>query len=263
MRWMDEKGLRFFQFPALAAVAGVWHGIFTRYAVDAEQRMTSMNIGLNNTDSEQRVWENRRRMLASGGGGATAVFARQVHGADVAVWESRPVQDAADRVCPDIVWLGADALITAVNGSTLVIQTADCQGVLLVDPEKRVVANVHSGWRGSIKNVLGRTVAAMTERFECRAEDLLCGIGPSLGPCCAEFINYRQEIPPALWSYRRAGDHFDFWQMSIDQLTGAGVQRQQISVSAMCTRCNPRLFFSYRAEGAHAGRFAALIRLQG
>jgi len=262
MRWIDENGLRFFQFPALAAVAGVWHGIFTRYAVDAEQRRTSLNIGLKNGDPEQRVWENRRRMLTSGGGGAAAVFARQVHGADVAVWERQPVHDS-DCVSGDIGYLGADALITAVPGSTLVIQTADCQSVLLIDPEKRVVANVHSGWRGSIQNVIGRTVAAMTERLGCRAEDLICGIGPSLGPCCAEFIHYRQEIPPALWSYRRAGDHFDFWQMSIDQLTGAGVQRKQISVSAMCTRCNPRLFFSYRAEGARAGRFAALIRLQG
>jgi polyphenol oxidase len=262
MRWMDENGLRFFQFPALAAVAGVWHGIFTRYAVDAEQRRMSLNIGLNNGEPELRVWENRRRMLACGEGGAAAVFARQVHGAEVAVWDGRPVHDA-DGVAGHIGYLGADALITAVPGSTLVIQTADCQSVLLVDPVKRVVANVHSGWRGSIQNVIGHTVAAMAERFECRSEDLICGIGPSLGPCCAEFIHYRQEIPSTLWSYRRAGDHFDFWQMSIDQLTGAGVRRKQISISAMCTRCNPRLFFSYRAEGARAGRFAALIRLQG
>jgi polyphenol oxidase len=260
MRWMDDDGVRYLQFPALAAVAGVWHGIFTRHAIDEEGQGTSLNVGLNNGDPDHRVWANRRRMLAAAGGGI-AVFARQVHGAEVAVWEGARPSD--ERCQGDYVHLAGDALVTRVAGSALVIQTADCQSVLMADPEKRVVANIHAGWRGSIRNVVGRTVRTMADRFQCRPEDLVCGIGPSLGPCCAQFIHYRREIPEPLWSYRRPGDLFDFWRVSVDQLVGAGVPRKRIAVSGMCNRCNPRVFFSYRGEGPQAGRFAAVIRLQG
>lgn len=259
MRWVDNNGLRYLQFPALAAVDGLWHGIFTRRANQGEGTATEVNVGLNNGDCSRRVWANRRRILAAAGG-ATAVYARQVHGADVAVWDGNRPHDA-DRE-QDCVYLSGDALITRETGSALVIQTADCQSVLMVDPTMRVVANVHSGWRGSIANVVGRTVQTMAARFQSRPEDLLCAVGPSLGPCCAEFIHYRHEIPPAYWTYRRPGDRFDFWRISEDQLAAAGVPRRRITLSGMCTRCNPRMFYSYRGEGPRAGRFASVIQLQ-
>ena len=85
----------------------------------------------------------------------------------------------------------ADAMITDVPGMGLMIKQADCQAVILFDPRKNVIANVHCGWRGNVKNILGRVVHLMEQRFHCKAEDLVAAIGPSLGPCCAEFITYR------------------------------------------------------------------------
>jgi copper oxidase (laccase) domain-containing protein len=121
-----------------------------------------------------------------------------------------------------------------------------------------VIANVHCGWRGSVKNILGQTVRVMNKCFQCDSSDLVAGIGPSLGPCCAEFINYRKEIPEIFWCYKSADNHFDFWALSRDQLVGAGVLRENIENSSICTKCNSATFFSYRAE-RQTGRFASVI----
>jgi YfiH family protein len=132
---------------------------------------------------------------------------------------------------------------------------------MLVDPRRKVVANVHVGWRGSINGIIARTLGAMVKRFGCQAHDIVAGIGPSLGPCCAEFVNYKKEIPEKFWSYKDAAHHFDFWAISRDQLVADGVLPENIAISHMCTKCNTELFFSYRAEGT-TGRFAAVIGME-
>jgi hypothetical protein len=141
------------------------------------------------------------------------------------------------------------------------VKVADCQSVFLYDPFLKVVANVHSGWRGSIKNVIGRAVKAMETEMQCLARHIVAGVGPSLGPCCAEFVNYETEIPKEFWKYKDQSDRFDFWSLSRDQLVAAGVLNENIYLSKMCTKCNPTLFFSYRGEG-QTGRFAAVIGLK-
>ena len=125
---------------------------------------------------------------------------------------------------------------------------------------KKVIANVHSGWRGSICNIAGKCVELMAREYGCRPQDILAGISPSLGPCCAEFIHYKTEIPRSFWKYRVKENHFDFWKMSFDQLREAGLRFENIEISDMCTRCNPHLFFSYRHSNT-TGRFAAVIGL--
>ena len=156
--------------------------------------------------------------------------------------------------------LTGDALITDIREKGIVIQTADCQPVLIFDPVRKVVANVHSGWRGSIKNIIGLTLEEMKINFGCNAGNMTAGVGPSLGPCCCEFVNYRREFPEALWRYRE-GNHFDLWELSRDQLLNGGVTREKIFLSKICTKCSTDLFFSYRAEKT-TGRFASFIGLR-
>ena len=102
----------------------------------------------------------------------------------------------------------------------------------------------------------------MKTRFGTRPESLWAGIGPSLGPCCGQFVNYRKEIPSALWGFRVREAHFDFWAISRAQLTAAGLDPSRIETAGVCTRCCSDTFFSYRAEGT-TGRFAAVIGLAG
>ena len=255
MRLIQHSGMRYLQFPALASLTDFFHGFFLRTALDSEGRFESFNIGINCQDPEPIVQRNRQRMLTCFGRPA-GVYARQVHGTEVGLL----VRTGAELSGGDIR-INGDALVTAHRDNALVIQVADCQPVIIADPAAKVVANVHSGWRGSISDVIGQTIRTLTTEFGCQPQNMVAGIGPSLGPCCAEFVNYRQEIPGRYWRYRQSGDLFDFWQLSTDQLTQAGVPLNAISVAGMCTKCNQHLFFSYRGR-RQTGRFAAVIGIR-
>ncbi len=238
-------------FEHLAAQEGLNHAITTRQGGVSRPPHQSLNLARSGDDHPEAVAENRRRLERALSPGRL-VFSRQIHGNDVAT-----IRTPAEAVEFPVI-ATADAMVTDRPGLLLTVLVADCQAVMMFDPQRRVVANVHSGWRGSIANVIGATVAVMQQAFGCRPADILAGVGPSLGPCCAEFTNYRREIPRSLWSYRVSAHHFDFWKLSHDQLTAAGLSGDRIVLGRICTRCHPERFFSYRA-GARTGRFAAAI----
>ena len=252
------NGLSFYQFTHLAAFAGIHHGIFTRNGGSSPAPFNSLNVGHGIGDDDRRV-EANRRVIGHCFSGAEPVYARQVHGRHVINLAAYPEGQREDpHPAEPIV---GDAMVTDQPQKVLVIQVADCQSVLLYEPVRQVVANVHCGWRGSIQNIIGRTVETMVQQYDCDPGNIIAGIGPSLGPCCAEFINYKTEIPQAFWNYRDANNYFDFWSISGDQLTKAGVAAENIETSRICTRCRADEFFSYRSEKI-TGRFAAVIGLR-
>jgi hypothetical protein len=252
-----HNGMTYLRFHGLENVDSVSHAVFTRRGGLSRGLYSSLNSSFGVGDKPERV-EGNRRMIQKTLGAGELVFCRQVHGTDVRIVSAFPDDRAQKRKgIPPV----ADALVTNVPGQFLVIQVADCQPVMVHDPVRKVVANIHSGWRGSIRNVIGRTVQIMAETFGSVENDLLAGIGPSLGPCCAEFVNYRSEIPRPFWVYKTKNNHFDFWALSRDQLLTAGLVREHIYSSNLCTRCRTDLFYSYRGEGK-TGRFAAVIGLR-
>ncbi len=216
-----------------------------------------MNVSHGIGDHDVDVDRNRKAM-ARALGFDRLVYIRQVHGDKVLIINKKGLgNDMAALRGPRPE---ADAFVTDMTGLGLVIQVADCQPILLYDPEKKVVANVHSGWRGSVLNIIGRVIEAMQAQFGCQAKNLIVGVGPSLGPCCAEFINYRRELPETFWPYRDGANHFDFWAISKRQLIETGVLEDNIHISRICTRCRTDQFYSYRGEKV-TGRFAAVIGL--
>ena len=257
MPWVHNGGLFYFQFSNLSKIPGLCHGVMSRLVRTSENGQT-FNLGLKGSDPPEVVWANRDRML-SVFGIDRGVYARQVHGCQVAVWpDDEAGNKSSEKNDPQSGRIHGDAIITSSTQNALVIQVADCQSVLMADPVKRVVANVHSGWRGSICNIAAKTVDKMMAQWECHAEDIVCGIGPSLGPCCAEFKNYKKELPSQYWIYQRAENHFDFWQITLDQLMEKGIPEKNIEFSHLCSKCNQHLFFSYRGN-KQTGRFATVI----
>ena len=248
-----QNGVLLYRFESLEPFAEIWHGIFTRRHGSSTEPFESLNVAFGLGDDTSCVKENRR-VIARAIGSKDLVYAHQVHGDQVLILNPEKYRESKQ-----VLGTG-DALVTDALGKFLTIQLADCQSILLYDAMRRVVANIHSGWRSSIRNIAGRTVHVMQKQFKCRPADIIAGIGPSLGPCCAEFVHYRKEIPEIFWQYKTANDHFDFWQISCDQLAEAGVLRENIEVSNICTRCNTDVFFSYRGEG-RTGRFASVIGL--
>ena len=251
-----KNGASFYRFENLAQFSEIRHGIFTRHFGCSPGPFDSLNVSFGLGDKAAHVRENRR-VIARAMRSTDMIYAQQVHGDQVLILN--PDHFVSDQDAESVLGTG-DALVTNASGKFLTIQVADCQSILLYDANCRVVANIHSGWRSSIKNIAGRTVHVMQKHFKCHPADIVAGIGPSLGPCCAEFVNYRKEIPEIFWQYKTAKDHFDFWSISRDQLVDAEIPRENIEVSNVCTRCNTAVFFSYRGE-EQTGRFASVIGL--
>ncbi len=243
-----------FQFMPLNRFAGLTHAVVCRTGGASRPPFDGFNLSHGVGDHPDAVDTNRNRLLQLTGGDRH-VYTRQNHGTAVQVITRESCSQQGPMHTPS---QPADALITDVPGIRLLIQTADCQAVMLYEPKRRVVANVHCGWRGSVADIIGRTVTRMTTDFDCDPKRMTAAIGPSLGPCCAEFVNYEQEIPQRFWSFRVGQNHFDFWRISRHQLVSAGLAADNIHAAGMCTRCNTHLFFSYRAA-RQTGRFAALI----
>jgi len=250
---IQKNGLSFFQFPNLAKYPGICHGIFTRNGGLSQKPYHSLNVSINVGDAETNVINNRSLILK-----CLEIdnlfFTNQVHGTEILILKKETSQTF------DSLMTG-DAVISDIPGKNIAIQTADCQAVLLYDADKNVIANIHSGWRGSIQNIIGKTVRTMEKVFECSPDHIIAGIGPGLGQCCAEFINYKKEIPKEYWKYKNNSNYFDFRAISKDQLFSAGVLPESIFLSSLCTRCRNNLFFSFR-ENRITGRFAAIIGIK-
>ena len=181
--------------------------------------------------------------------------AHQIHSDRVAV--IRPKQNPTEIE-------GVDALITNLRGMSLLIQQADCQAVLLYAPQQEAIGAIHCGWKGSVINIIAKTVAQMKREYWVSPQNVRAVISPSLGPCCAEFQNYHKELPNWMHSYQVRRNYFDFWAISRYQLRQAGIRNNNIETTGICTKCNER-FFSYRRSTAmgekYTGRNGSVISL--
>jgi YfiH family protein len=244
--------------PALAMV-GVGHAFTTRHQGSFDA--VSAPAGPFGAD---RRWP----ALAALGLAPTRVrYARQVHG-DVCL-------DADAAATDGLVGTG-DALFTRRRARPLAVFTADCVPLIVVDPERPALGVAHAGWRGTVRGIARRLVAALVERAGARADRLRAGIGPSIGPCCYEVDEpvvgpLRAAFPDAWERWARPGPperpvregHWwlDLWAANAEQLTAAGVPSGAIFSPRLCTGCRRDLFFSYRKEGL-AGRLATIAVLE-
>jgi len=250
----EINGVFVLKFPCLETYPEIKHGVFTRKGGCSKGSFKSLNVGLHVGDKEINVKLNRET-ISRCMDEKDVVYADQTHGTDVLIFSGKQQNR---KNSGDVLLRKGDAMVTDIKNKMLVIQVADCQAILMYDPFKKVVANVHSGWRGSIQNIIGRTVEVMKNSFGSKPSDIIAGICPSLGSCCAEFINYKNEIPETYWRYKTGFDHFDFWRMSSDQLCEKGVLEKNIFLSNICSRCNTDFLYSFRKERV-TGRFAAFI----
>lgn len=250
-------------------------GKFTYYAFDHLSSCGSVlhfvssgekNIGFQYGWTPESVLVNRLE-LSDGVGFdlKRLVVGHQVHGSVVTVVGN---EEAGRGGCDDESRIpDTDALVTDRENICLMVLTADCVPVLFFDPVRRVVAAAHAGWRGTIAGIAEKTVRLMTERFGCRASDILAGIGPSIGTCCFEvggevaeafYPSYKDMVYPG----KSAGKYnIDLGGTNRRQLLDAGLDAGHIELSGLCTVCRHDDFFSYRHAGTSAGRFGSGIML--
>jgi polyphenol oxidase len=155
-----------------------------------------------------------------------------------------------------------DALITDDLGRSIGIRTADCVAILLLDCQRRAVAAVHAGWRGTAGRVVERTVESMSGAFGTVPADIYAAIGPCIRGCCyevgaeveAQFTSLFPEWEPITGKRK-----LDLPAANRRQMQAAGVNPEHIFDCGLCTTCQSAQFFSYRREPKNSSRMVASI----
>ncbi len=252
----------------LAGVPGIAHGVSHRVeglgAADG-------NIGLGSPRDKADAWEMRKLWAAAiGVDPETIVTGGQVHGTDILRVTAADAGRGSREGFPQVAL--ADGMITDARGVTLLTLHADCQPILLVDPDRPAVAAVHAGWRGTVANIAGAAVAAMRDAYGSRPARLLAWLGPALGPCChetgPEVTAAWREMAQSLGidaepAVSRPGpkDHFSVPEANRLLLLAAGLEDGHIDISPECTKCDTDRWFSHRGHGPGAGREGAFIAI--
>lgn len=261
--------LQYLKIPAFAATGLVSHGFSTRLGGVSTGIYASLNLGLSKDDRRENVLENRRRFLqALGLDLADLVAAQQVHGTRVAVVTARDRGRGGRDSATEIP--STDALITAERGIALSAYFADCVPLFFLDPQGPAISLAHAGWKGTVAAIGQKTLARMGEEFGTEPSRCLVAIGPSIGPCCYEVDGPVLEALAAAFPYWRelvtlkggGKGQLDLWETNRRQLMEMGVKEENIYISRLCTACNERLFFSYRAHNKRTGSLAAVMSLK-
>lgn len=157
----------------------------------------------------------------------------------------------------------SDAMITNKMNIGLAISSADCCAIFLYDNNKKVIAAVHSGWRGTQKKILLKTLIKLKEDFGSLPEDLIAYIGPSInqkkyevGKEVAELFDNKYML------YEREKTFLSVWQVNYDILLNFGISIKNIQVSSLCSYEMNNILHSYRREGTHSGRALGVIAMK-
>ena len=255
---VDKGGIRYFEFEIFAGK--VTQAIFSRRGGVSPTPWASLNMGGTVGDDPDNVKENKRRALETLGVGTTSIFdVWQVHGTKI-VKATRP----RDLQKPHA---HADAIITNTIGITLMMRFADCVPIFFVDPIRKAIGLAHAGWQGTVNGIIRTTVAAMRAAFGSKPEDIIAGIGPSIGP---DHYQIGEELAGkvrlvfgenenSVLSTLNGNTYFNLWAANQLQLISCGIR--EIEVCRICTACHLDDWYSHRAEKGKTGRFGAILSL--
>jgi len=256
----EVEGIPYYSCRAFEELPDLYHGFSTRHGGVQISAEHSLNLGYTAWDSDERVDENRRRFLSALNFHKTPlVTLHQVHSRQVHI-----IKEISGQWNPP----DGDALICQDKDIALAVQAADCIPVLIADPEKNVFAAVHSGWKGTLKRIVLHTTREIQDNFGSNPADLLVAVGPGIRSCCyevgREVAALFEDKFPGMRTAVSAPDRPDKYLLDLSravevQFNEAGIQPENVHDLGLCTCCNTKTFFSFRAEGVRSGRMMAVI----
>jgi len=152
-----------------------------------------------------------------------------------------------------------DAIITNIKNIPLAITVADCNAIVMYDTKNNVIANIHSGWKGTIQKIYLKTLNVMIEKFKTNPKDVVSIFSPSIQKCCWKtkdknlaygFKKYWKDTPinEFVSTDEQGWHHVDFPYVIKKDLINAGITKENIVNESICTCCNVNTFFSYRKK---------------
>lgn len=259
--------LVYLTIPSFEETGIVKHCFTTRVGGVSQGIYNSMNTSITKEDTIENVRKNLETVCSAIGIDYTRlVFSKQTHGDKIRIVTEADIGKGL-TIPSDIE--NTDGLMTNVPGIPLITFYADCVPLFFLDRRNRAIAVTHSGWKGTVLKIGEKTIRQMAEVYGTRPEDCLVGIGPSLEMNCFEvgqevaaqfaesFGNQSRIIEPL-----KNGKYIvDLWEVNKLMLMELGVPENNITISGFCTKCNEKLFFSYRRDKGRTGSLSAIMEL--
>lgn len=228
-------------------------GMSTRLGGVSNEPYSSLNLGLATEDTHENIWQNRRLFFDELQTPVDqVVFSYQIHGTEILVAEKPGNYE------------GYDAQITNIAGICLAVSIADCTPILIHDQKNKAIAAIHAGWKGTVGQIVQKTLVKMNESFGTIGANCFAYIGTCIGKTKFEVNNdVAQHFEPKFKKVISETGKFlvDLKEANQAQLLQFGVPLQQIEVSEKCTVLNNDQFFSHRFEKGTTGRMLAAIKL--
>ena len=172
--------------------------------------------------------------------------------------------------------IDVDGLITDKGEIAIASKNADCILLLFYDPINKVIANVHSGWKGTFKKIAEKTVIKMMNNYNCNAKDILCFINPSIRKCHFEVDVDVKELCEEIFKFTKRTDEFiklgeekegkqkyyiDTVLINRILLEDTGLLPENIIDCNLCSVCNKDIIASARVQGKKFKRAMSAIIL--
>lgn len=262
--------LAWLSFPELDQCRSIVHGFSTRLGGVSKAHLSSMNLSFSRGDERENVAENFRRISGAIGFSAeNLVFSDQTHTTNV---RKITEEDRGKGIVLPRDYKDVDGMVTDVPGLVLATFYADCVPLYFVDPVKKAIGLSHSGWRGTVGKIGKVTVETMTREFGSRPEDIFGAIGPSICQDCYEVSgdvieefqkNFKEEDWDSLFYQKENGKYqLNLWKANELIMKEAGILPENISVTDICTCCNPEFLYSHRASKGMRGNLAAFLGIR-
>ena len=269
----DEKRVGevlYLTYPLLENTGIVKHGFSTRVGGVSEGVCSTMNLSFSRGDDENAVRENFRRMAnALDVEEDCFVFSQQTHTTNV---RKVTLDDKGKGLTRQLDYQDVDGLITNEPGLCLSTFYADCVPLYFVDPVQKAIGLSHSGWRGTVGKIGAVTVQKMREEYGSKPEDIIAAIGPSICQDCYEvsedvIVEFQNNFDEKYWKelyYRKENGKYqlNLWKANEIVLAEAGILKEHIAVTNLCTCCNSEVLFSHRASNGKRGNLAAFMALK-
>ena len=260
----------YLSYSLLEQTGIVNHGFSTRIGGVSEGIFSSMNLSFSRGDDEERVRENFKRMTeAIGAEPDSLVFAAQTHTTNV---RKVTAEDKGKGIVYPLDYQDVDGLITNESGICLTTFYADCVPLFFIDPVHKAIGLSHSGWRGTVGKMGQETLRRMKEEYGTDAKDVIAAVGPSICQDCYEVSEdviekFKEAFDEIHWGelfYEEENRKFqlNLWKANEIILLEAGVPKENIAVTNVCTNCNSDVLFSHRATKGQRGSLAAFMTLK-
>lgn len=265
-----EGNTPYLAYPMLENTGLVHHGFSTRLGGVSKGCWSSLNLSFTRGDREEDVRENFERIgRAIGVKAENMVFAHQTHTTNVKVVTEK---ERGMGIVRPRDFENVDGLVTNVKELCLVTFFADCVPLFFLDPVKEVIGLSHSGWRGTVGKIGSNTIRSMQENFGCKPENILAAVGPSICQDCYEVSeevidqfreNFSQNYHKEIFYKKPNGQYqLNLWKANELIFLEAGIKKEHIAITNVCTHCNSDLMFSHRATGEKRGNLCAFLELK-